>query len=214
MTFLELCNRVRQESGVSGGDLLTVVNQQAILAKIVEWVRQADIDIKGLRSDWNYLWRTANTSLVVDQRLYSMPDLALFDANELLSVSINSNELRPMDWQEFKTEKYHTAPDKRQSSVYTFRPDGLLMVFPVPDAAYIVDVEYSKTVTPMQLDADVSEIPAHLHDAILQKALMYYASHEEDNSLYGVANARFEEYMTKMASECLPVVKFNRSRLF
>lgn len=214
MTFLELCNRVRQESGISGGDLLTVVGQQAILAKVVEWVRQADIDIKGLRTDWLFLWRAASTALVIDQRIYSNADLGLFDMRELLSFSIDNNELKPMEWAEFKACKYHTAPDKNQPTAYTFRPDGLMMVFPVPDAAYVIDVEYSKTVTPMLADGDVSEIPTHLHDTILQKALMYYASHEEDNSLYSVASVRFEEYMSRLGSECLPAMKLNRSRLF
>jgi hypothetical protein len=58
MTFLELCKRVRADAGISG-DMATVLNQQGMMAKLVNWVRQADLDIQRMHTSWAFMWRTA-----------------------------------------------------------------------------------------------------------------------------------------------------------
>lgn len=214
MTFLELCNRVRQESGISGTGPITVVNQQAILQKVVEWVRQADIDIQSLHTDWNFLWRMADATITADTRIYDRAALGLFDMAEVKEFSINNNPLTFMSWELFKQHGYHVMPDKLKPENYTYRPDGLIMVFPVPDANYTAVIEYSKQVVPMELNDDVSPIPERFHKAIWQKALTYYASHEEDNMLFQVHTQRFDNTMDELAASELPEMTVNRSRLF
>lgn len=211
MNLLELCNRVRQESGVSTTEILTVSGQQWIIAKIVAWVKQADTDITGMRPDWNFLWRTADASLVADQQLYSIADLGLFNMDKLYSFQLGTRLLKPVSWQSFKLYGYSTDGRKGQPQGYTFRPDGLIAFYPTPDQVYIGTVEYAHKVEPLLLDGDESLIPVKYRDVIVQKALMYYASHEEDNSLYQVANQRYEEYLTRLVAECVAPIVFPHS---
>jgi hypothetical protein len=211
MTLLELCNRVRQESGVSGPEILTVTGQQGIIAKIVAWVKQADTDITGMRRDWNFLWRTADATLVADQQLYSYADLGLFNVDKMLSLQMGTKLLKPVNWQDFKLYGYSTDGKKGQPQGYTFRPDGLIAFYPTPDQVYVATAEYAHTVEPLLIGDDEPLIPAKYHDVIVQKALMYYASHEEDNSLYQVASQRYEEYLTKLAAECVAPIVFPHS---
>lgn len=214
MTFLELCVRVRQESGISGEGPLSVVGQQGILAKVVEWVRQADNDIQSMHTDWSFLWRTADATLTTDVRLYDRIALGLADMQELTEISIDGEPLQEMTWAVFKQYKFNTDVGKQRPASFAFRPDGLMMVYPVPNADYATTVEYYAAVEPLLLNDDESAIPVIYHDAILQKALMYYASHEEDNSLYQVANARYEQKLSELSAACLPDITLNRSRLF
>lgn len=211
MTLLELCNRVRQESGVSSPEIVTIAGQQGIIAKIVAWVVQADIDITGMRTDWSFLWRTADATLVVDQQTYSISDLGLFDMDKLLSFQYGTQLLKPISWQQFRLHGYNIDGKKGRPQGYTFRPDGLMMIYPTPDQAYTCSAEYARTVEPMLLDADEPLIPSKYHDVIVQKALMYYSSHEEDNSLFQVANQRYEEYLTRLVAECVPPIVFPHS---
>ena len=56
MTFLELCQTVRQEVGLSGTGPTTVVSQEGQLKVVVDFVIEADHQVQGLWSDWNFLW--------------------------------------------------------------------------------------------------------------------------------------------------------------
>lgn len=210
MTFLELCNRVRQESGISGSGPITVVNQQAILAKVVEWVRQADLDIQRLQPDWTFLWRIGSAALQEDVRQYSTLDLGLINVNQIKRIAIDGQPLKELSWDVFRNRGFLTAADKQRPTVYTFRPDGVMQVFPVPDAGYTLDVEYSVLPVQMVGDTDVSAIPERFHDVIMHKALMYYASHEEDGSLLQVATMRYDNALAELASACLPRMSFSR----
>ncbi|WP_333609713.1 phage adaptor protein [Arsukibacterium sp.] len=208
MTFLELCNRVRQESGISGSGPLTVINQQAILAKVVEWVRQADLDIQRLQPTWTFLWRIGSAVMQTDERQYSLLDLGLADTNRIKNMTIGDQPLIEMGWDWFKRMGYARNTDRHQPTAYTYRPDGILMFFPIPDQDYVIEVERSILPTQLQFDDDVSLIPERFHDVIMRKALMYYASHEEDNMLLQVATMRYNDSLAELSAACLPVMKF------
>lgn len=210
MTFLELCNRVRQESGISGSGPVTVFNQQAILAKVVEWVRQADLDIQRLHPDWTFLWRMGSAALQTDVNQYSTLDLGLLNANQIRRVFIGDQPLSELSWETYRRRGYMSAQDRRQPTAYTFRPDGVMQVFPMPDSNYALNVEYNILPTPMMDDTDVSAIPVRFHDVILHKALMYYASHEEDQSLLQFSTMRYNDTLAELASACLPKLTFRR----
>ena len=214
MTFLELCQRVRQESGVSGSGPASVANQQAIIAKIIEWVRQADIDIQRLHDNWNFMWRSKSVDLIAGQAAYTPGELNLFDMDSVRSMDYNGDPLVAISWEAFKAQRMQVMTQQQQPTVYTIRPDGALMFYAVPDKVYSLTVEYTLKVSPMQNDNDLSPIPERFHDVILHKALMYYASHEEDNSLYGVANMRFENALSELVADQLPPITFYRSGLY
>jgi len=210
MTFLELCQRVRQESGISGSGPTTVVNQQAILAKVVEWVRQADLDIQRLHPDWTFLWRFTTASLQSDVRQYTNLDLGLDTFSRVKRISIDGYDLTELDWELFRRRGYVSASDRQRPTTYSFRTDGVLMVYPTPDAAYSLEIDYSLPAKPMLDDIDVSVIPEPYHDIILHKALMYYASHEEDKMLLQVATQRYESTLSELGADCLPKISFLR----
>ena len=63
MTFLELCQTVRQEVGVSGTGPTTVLNQEGQLKVIVDFVADSDFQIQILWEDWEFLWAQYSSTL-------------------------------------------------------------------------------------------------------------------------------------------------------
>ena len=62
MTFLELCQTVRQEVGVSGTGPSTVLSQEGQLKVIVDFVAASDFEIQVLWEDWDFLWAHGHQS--------------------------------------------------------------------------------------------------------------------------------------------------------
>lgn len=214
MTFLELCKRVRQESGVSGTGPVSVASQTGILAKIVEWVRQADVDIQRYNLFWSFLWRITDVELTLGTKEYSMAALGLSDMRQLKGISIGNNKLVEMPWQLYVDYGFRLSSDSGTPTHYTFRPDGVMCVHPAPNAPVQVTIEYYRTPKAMSANADVSLIPEAYHDAIIHKALMYFASHEEDAALLQVSNVRYENVLAEMGANYLPKITLDRGRLF
>ena len=211
MTFLELCQRVRQESGISGDGPVSVLNQKSILEKVVQWVKQADLDIQRLQNDWLFMWRMGSVPLTQDIREYDAVSLMLTGMRALQSLDINGETIQPYTWEQFKCKGYAQDDKKGKPTAYTVKPNGLIVFYPTPDQDYTATAEYSLAAQALINDTDNSLIPVEYHDIILHKALMYYASHEEDNSLFQVNSSRYESALSELASEYLPRINLTGS---
>lgn len=210
MTFLELCQRVRQESGISGSGPESVLNQKAILEKVVQWVKQADLDVQQAHEDWLFMWRMSSVTLVSGVNEYLPTALSLSGLRTIEEIEINGYPLRHYTWKQFKASRKQLDNGKCEPTAYTVKPDGAILFSPKPDKNYQAIIEYSMKPIAMQNDDDEPIVPEDYHPIILQKALMYYASHEEDNSLYQVAAQRYDEYLSLMAHELLPQLSIGR----
>lgn len=212
MTFLELCQRVRQESGISGSGPESVLNQRSILQKVVEWVRQADLDIQRLHGDWFFLWRMGNANLTAGITQYTSASLNLPGTlQDLLMLDINGYPLRYYSWKEFKAARRQLNEQQGLPTEYTIRPDNVIVINPAPSSDIVATAEYSIAVEPLTNDNDESVIPTRFHDIIVHKALMYYASHEEDASLYQVHESRYEQVLSELSADQLPKISMNGS---
>ncbi|WP_351122560.1 hypothetical protein [Shewanella sp. T24-MNA-CIBAN-0130] len=206
MTFLELCIRVREQSGVSGNGPATTLSQTGVLAKLVSWVIDADMDIQSLKDDWKFLWRQNAATLVTGQQSYTFVELGIADANQgaIGSVFIDNLPALIIDWREWLDDFDQRLPDLGQPTVLSVSPDGKVFVYPVPIYDVAIKTNYYAEPVSLSADADISVIPAKFHDCIVQKALMYYATFEEDMQLYQMANARYESKLTDLCNAQLP----------
>lgn len=210
MTYLELCVRVREESGVSGTGPASTINQTGVLAKIVGWVRDANNDIEKLKSEWRFLWRRALTVLVIGKQGYSPLELNVPELKSTQRIRVGEKILREIDWNEF-LYRYELERGKGLPQVFAIAPDNSFWFYPAPDAAYSVTIDYFRKPIILVNDADVPQIPEEHHDCIVQKALMYYANFEEDQALYQLAAMRYEEKLSQLCSDQLPRMGFEPS---
>ena len=203
MTFLELCKRLRQETGYQGTGPVTVVGQQGDLKRIVEWVNQAYLDIQNKWQDWRWLWTEGQQATTADVADYAPPaDLAVYSEDTL---RIGDESLCYVTFQHYRRdrERYDEMTPGRPWS-FTILPNRSLRLFPTPDAAYNVDYEYFRAPVPLVENADEPLMPARYHEVIIHRARVYWAAFENAPSELQVADALFSEAMTRLeASELI-----------
>ncbi len=207
MNFLQLCQRTRQESGVSGSGPVSVDNQKAILYKLIEWVRQADIDIQRLHTDWRFLWRLGEVSFTAGVKTYDLPSLGIQNCKRLDMIAIAGRELTQLTWEQFKFAQYHTMQHTGAMTFYTIRPDGKLVIYPVPATDHTADVEYNQKPTKMLKNTDESLIPVEYRDIIFYRALMYYGKEEGDDSIFYENERLYEAVLNQLVADYLPIIK-------
>ena len=214
MTFLELCKRVRADAGISG-DIATVLNQQGMMAKLVNWVRQADLDIQRMQTSWTFMWRTATPLLQVGVRLYQPADLDIQQVRDSLSFQIGKQYLKMVSWEHWmQSYNLQLVDTPAQPTVFTQRPDGAFLFDRIPDQAYPLTIAYYIKPISMVSNSSVSVVPEEYHEAIVQRALYLYAKQEEDQYLMQTAQTEFDMLTSQLAADYLPDCDFDRGRIY
>lgn len=208
MTFLELCKRVHERSGMSGSGPAAVTNQTKALMKLIGWVQDADIEIQALKGQWKFLWRRSLTALTIAKYSYTAGELQLTNTKSIVRLAIAGRPLVQYDWDEWvrKIDPIYEAGifDAGEPTVFTVDPQGDYHFYPIPNSAYQIKVDHYLKPARLVDGTDVSPIPDEYQDTIVQKALMLYAKFEEDGDLYNMANRDYEEQLTKLCNDQLP----------
>jgi len=211
MNFLELCQKVSTEAGITTTGPTSVVAQTGILSKVVSWVRQADIDIQLERSDWFFLWKTTQANLVANKSEYMPVDLAAGDINVVHLALIDSKAAQVLQWTDYvelyrKTGKQADVADR--PSAVARSPNGKFYFYPVPLLPCKIQIDYSTVPVHLTSNMDVPKVPERFHYAIVQKALMYYAEHEEDINRYNQARLNYLDWLNVMGRDTKPRLRF------
>lgn len=212
MTFLELCNRVREISGVSGDGPPSVTGQRGILQRIVNWVRDAEHEINLLhQNDWQYLRKIGSVNLAVNQGAYAVSDVTTLAINRINRAYINGNALIVMLHQEWLDRLPMFSQGVKGDPQYVvLTPEQQIQVYPIPDKALPLTLDYQLRPIKLTANTDKSLIPERYHDIIVHKALMAYADYEEDMHRYQRANMEYGNWLAMVASEQLPRMEFKR----
>ena len=204
MNFLELCRRVRQDSGISG-DIASVVNQQGILLKLVTWVQQAEYDIVASRKDWSFMRGKASGSLVVGKVEYLPGELGMLPFSMLSKVYVDKQPLVQLDFEYL--DDWHLknggAPEGTPTA-FAETPDGTILFNHKPTQAVAFDIRYYKSATRLTVNTSVSPIPAEHEEVIVQSALMSYARHEQDDQLLRDSQIAFDAHLKSLSNKQLP----------
>jgi hypothetical protein len=185
MNFLELVKRTFTESGLSGVGPASVTNQTGMNAKLVNWVRDAWIDIQAAHQSWKFLRKKEVRTLAVSKRVYAMvgdlnlPSVRKWDERVLFIRDTATGErapLRYLDYDDFELA-YATFQPGRPST-FTVDPDYNICFNATPDKAYAVDFHFWMTGEKLVEPEDVPSIPEDYHMVIVWKALTRYTSHD------------------------------------
>lgn len=210
MTFLELCKRVRQDAGVSGDGPTSVSSQTGILGKIVTFVKNANNEIQLENIDWRFLWAQGDGSTIANIGDYFAADFGISRMRSIGTFTCNGSVLEPRDWDWYMREVKAKGEADRQGEplYYIPRPDGKIVLFPVPAEAYPVSVDYYRK--PVQLDngTDISVIPEEYHEAIVCRALMFYAHYEEDTYLFQTKLLEYNQWLNRLNQTQQPQITF------
>ena len=210
MTFLELCQRLRTEAGISGTG--------ATSSKINDWIKSAYQDIQSMYATLKFLQASFAFDTTADKQDYTpteagITDLATWRMNRPNSMTVypkadstNERYLTYIPWDSFR-ENYligATRTSKGPPDIVTIRPDNTLTFWPIPDNAFTVNGEYFKVPDVMSLDTDVPIFPARFHMAIVWRALMFYGANEGAIDLYTHGQNEFNQVLRELQKNQLP----------
>lgn len=210
MNFLALCKRVRQDAGVSGDGPSSVTGQTDILARIVTWTKNADEQLQLKNEDWRFLWAYGSGPTVAGRAEYHPADLGLSSPRTLSNVVINGEPLESQSWEWYLHNVLSEGRESEQGTpkIFVMRPDNKIMLWPTPNAVFTVHTDYYKRPVALVNGTDEPLIPSEFHEAIVCRALMFYAHYEEDTYLFQTKLVELNEWLSLMGQSQKPSLRF------
>lgn len=196
-TFLELSQRLRQESSLAGVGPSTVVSQTGMLKKICDWTSWAYKDIQNRHDNWRWMRTGFTFNTVSNTDLYAFgvitnvetsAFIARFgrwwahDLNEPYLAYLTSggigNQYRliyiPYDY--FKDLYKIGTQNNGQPIHISVDNRNRLILGPKPNAIYTVTGEFQLGVQVLAVDADVPDMPANYHDLVVYYGMEKYGA--------------------------------------
>jgi len=193
-TFLELCQKTRQECSIPGDGPASVTDQNGILRRVVTWVADADYLIQSSYADWKFLWSSHQTDTIANIAAYSAPaDFGSWDLDSAFLDFAQSTyrHLKHIDYEHWRQVYRNGTQTSSRPTTFAVRPDNAILLHPVPDAAYSLNIEYYAAPTRLAANTDTSAIPERYEQAIIALAKSKFA--EEEGSPVLLQNA-LQEY--------------------
>ena len=172
---------------MTGSGPTTVLSQSGEYARIVQWVKDAWIEIQTENGrNWKFAWVQKEINTTANVQTFDMsaqsvktPDVDTFTM--FLTTDTESEEapLNYVDYSEFRSAYKHIHSDADAPSMVTILPDGNLFFEPKPDADYTIRFDARKTVQILAADADVPYLAEEYQNAIVYRALLKYERYEE-----------------------------------
>lgn len=209
MNFLALCQKVRSEAGITGTGPASVTGQSGILARIVNWVQQSNLAIQLKNRDWQFLFNEVSGTLVAGTYQYLPADLGMTQVANSRGIDlavINGKELEVITWQQYRDaiRAYGKQSDSGTPRFITVSPHGKIYLYPNPDEAITINIDFYQRPVDMTNNTDTSVIPDEYHWVIVWQSVMHYALNEEDDALYVKAEIEFNRLFTQMGRDYLP----------
>lgn len=213
MNFLQLSQRLRQETGTAGTGPVTVIAQTGEYKRLVDWINMAYAEIQNRWMDWRFLWAEATVTMVISQRDYTLNAECVMPNED--SFYIAGEKLTYVSWDDYRRERdTYDSITAGTPEFFTIMPNESVRVFPTPAASgAVLNYEYQKGGQQLTLDASSPLIPARYQLAIVFKAKMYWAEFENAELEYKTAQQNFNVWMLALEANQLPSREFAHGRV-
>ncbi len=204
MDFLSICQRLRQEAGLSGVGPASVLSQTGEMKRVVDWVTAAYQDIQDLHATWRFLREDFSFSTIASVQDYTPAAVSLTDFASWVKEDIriyesvsDESQLEYYPWLIFRKSFYFGSNRTvtGRSTVVTVRPDNTLTLWQIPSSIYTVNGEYYKSAQEMSGNADVPVLPSRFHMMIVWKALMHYGAYAGADEKYAHGNNQYKSLL-------------------
>lgn len=223
-TFLELAQRLAQESGtISGTNPAAVTSQTGRLLKIVDWTATAWTMIQNLHADWRWMQKTFSGATASGAGKYTPASWSITDLRDWLrdnqetgyrphtiyltatGVS-DEGELLEISWQDWRTKYGRGTQTNNRPSEYAISPAGEFCFGPIPDDIYTAQGEYRQAAVTLAANGDTPAMPAIFHEMIVWRGLMLLAEFDEDPPKLKWAETKYNSFLEALERNQLPVV--------
>jgi hypothetical protein len=235
MTFLELCNKLKSDTGTPGTALSGVTGNGTELQRMIDWVVEAYRDICTKHDDWRFLRSSFTVNTVSGTQAYaptSCTDTRISAAIGhatvgafrawipssfqiyLTSAGIGTEQRLPgpMDYDRFRDVYMLGSVPNQMPVVWTIRHDDDAILFgPTPDAIYTVTGDYRRQAPDLSAAGDSPVFDVAYHMAIVHLARRKHAEYWENGGMYDGASRAYNEIMARMTRKERPPITTGRS---
>ena len=200
-TFLEICNQLAEDAGISGA-LTSVTAQSGEHLRVVNWVKRATTELEGAWFNWDFLHTFYSFNTIVGVADYPPPaDMNLWDTTTF-KVTADGSNLDYTMWTRMKTDA--SLPVDGDVYRFTVLPRKTLRLYSTPSTTQALSMEYWKQPTVLVANTDEPLIPVQFRDVIVAKALQYYANYESAEEVKMQAQETLMARMRQLESHSLP----------
>jgi hypothetical protein len=218
MTFVELCDMVRREGGISGPSITTVQGSiPTETTRVKNWVKDAWQDIQSMHTDWQFLFYESSFTIPQYASLITPTEFAAGVVAEWTpwTARISSADEGRAKSQELTLQNYYIFRDSegldptvrgRPSTIAIHPRTEAIHLAPAADAEYEFYYDYYRT--PQILDQDEEEpvMPARFHALIAWEALSRYGGYEVAPDVVSRAREHAGKLMAALISDQMPGV--------
>lgn len=226
MNFLSICRKLRDRApgiGGSAGQPASVLNQTGDMARVVDWAREAWIDIQSFSPHWGFMREQFSATVpagladVLPAQL-GVNDLAMWhdDTLRCYRPSVGVQEERYLiswGYEVLRNTYRFGAQAPGLPSVFSVRPrDKAIMLGPSPIEDVIVAGEYQRR--PQILEQNTDEplgLPEDFHMLIVYRAMLRHAGFEAAPEIYADAKNQEAVLWNRLVNEWLPQITLGDS---
>jgi len=217
MTYLQLCQQLREKAGISGTGPTAVTGQSGEMLRLVNWINQAWEEIQLSRTNWLWMRGDFSFQTVANDYDYTPAQAGIttrfsqWDVDTIKSfrTSIgvsNEYELNEQTYSRYRS-LYLTGPQPAGTPIiFSIAPDRKLLIGPKPDGIFTVSGQYWKSPQALVNDGDTPEMPAEFHMLIVWRALEMYGWYESAAEIIALAEKKIRFYMNRLEMNQLPDV--------
>lgn len=211
MDYLHLCQDFVSELGLAGGSGPThVTNQRGELLNVTRWIRDANLWVDNLWTDWRYHWTEYFGTIAINANTITPPTIPVghWDRNSFWvdKESSVASQLTFMEWSEYR-RLYDTGTalaQRGQPSIVTVRPDNSLRFYVASSVQRTVRAEYWRKPKVLAADTDVPLMPEQFHRIIIARAAIMYGNREDAPEVIAGMEAEYVDLLEKLQSDQAP----------
>lgn len=207
MNWLQIARRIRKEADLSGTDTApaSVVGQSGEMLLVINWMSSAWLSIQGLKL-WDWMWEAGSATVLAGTSSVAQTVSATRYVKDTLYAG--TTLLTYMPWAEFRTAYPAATLGDGDPSVWTVRPDRAIAVNAKPLADLTLTFERYREPQPIGGDTDSPAMPENQHEAIVWRAVMFYAGFDEAGGTYQHARSEYQTALGLAALADLPDFEF------
>jgi len=216
-TFLELVQKVHQESGLSSGSRpSTVVSQTGYAKKIVDWTNDAWFELQGMFETWRFMRVSTSAILTVGYPNYTIAsapfaitDFARWDLESFTVNTVGELDKSRVTWKtydEFKQLYELATTNSGRPTIWTAESASTIRFNALPDVGYEWNGRYWRAPSNMAVDADVpTNLPKRFYMLIVWGAVRSIALDRGTNEVLARATIQEAKLLSQMMSSELEV---------
>jgi hypothetical protein len=221
VTFLELCQEMVAQFGLSGGTgPSAVTGQKGELGNVVRWIRDACLDTDNKWQDWRYLWLPYAGTLATNTSTGTVPTQSGVKVRRWQTKALKYRTSNPLgtSWTPIGFMAYNEFidsidPDTASPGTpgcFTVLPDDTLQFDRPADQSYDLKGGFYRRPPKLAANSDVPLMPDEFHRIIIVRALKYYADREDAGELVNAAVSEYPDLLEKLESDQLENFRHRR----